>query len=76
MSREDYFNDSGLGNIVDPVLPDQGGRMMQADPGNVIPSREEDIRRRAFAIYESRGKQDGNALDDWLTAESIIKDNS
>ncbi|MGE5112015.1 MAG: DUF2934 domain-containing protein, partial [Acidobacteriaceae bacterium] len=56
-------------SIVDPVLPDQGGRLMGADPGQVVPSREEDIRRRAYAIYESRGKQDGSALTDWLAAE-------
>ncbi len=73
MSRGNYVNNSATDNMVDPVLPDQGGRLMSADPGYVIPSSEEDIRRRAYAIYESRGKQEGNALDDWLAAESSIK---
>ncbi len=61
---------SGSDKIVDPVLPDQAGRMMQADPGVVLPGTEEDIRRRAYAIYESRGRKDGSSLDDWLAAES------
>ncbi len=63
MATENY-------NTVDPVLPDQGGRLMAADPGCIS---EEDIRRRAYAIYESRGKQDGNAVADWLAAESELK---
>jgi hypothetical protein len=33
---------------------------------------EEIIRRRAFEIYEERGKVDGYALDDWLLAEAEI----
>ncbi|HEX6880627.1 MAG TPA: DUF2934 domain-containing protein [Terriglobales bacterium] len=70
MSRE---INSGSDKIVDPVLPDQAGRMTQADPGSVLPGTEEDIRRRAYAIYESRGKKDGNPLDDWLAAESSVQ---
>lgn len=31
-------------------------------------SREE-IERRAYEIYEQRGREDGHALDDWLMAE-------
>ena len=30
---------------------------------------EERIRRRAYELYEERGKVDGFALDDWLQAE-------
>jgi len=30
---------------------------------------EERIRRRAYQLYEERGKVDGFALDDWLLAE-------
>jgi hypothetical protein len=29
----------------------------------------EDIARRAYAIYEERGRSDGADLDDWLQAE-------
>ena len=30
------------------------------------------IRERAYQIYESRGKQDGNAVDDWLKARKEL----
>jgi Protein of unknown function (DUF2934) len=33
---------------------------------------EERIRRRAYELYEERGRVDGFALDDWLQAESEI----
>ena len=36
------------------------------------PAREESIRARAYAIYESRGCVDGRALDDWLAAEGEL----
>ena len=70
MTWVDNPSDSTTEKRVDPVLPDQGGRMTPADPGHVIPTKEEDIRCRAYAIYESRGKKDGHALEDWLAAES------
>jgi hypothetical protein len=34
---------------------------------------EEQIRRRAYEIYLSRGTQDGHADDDWLQAEQEIR---
>ncbi len=37
-------------------------------PGNI----EERIRRRAFELYEQRGKVNALALDDWLQAEAEI----
>ena len=33
---------------------------------------EESIRRRAYELYEQRGRVDGFALDDWLQAEGEI----
>jgi hypothetical protein len=33
---------------------------------------QEQIRRRAFELYEQRGKGDGNELGDWLQAESEV----
>jgi hypothetical protein len=33
---------------------------------------EERIRRRAYNLYEQRGRVDGFALDDWLQAEREI----
>ena len=59
--------------VIDPVLPDQRGRLMASDPGHVIPTSDEDVRRRAFAKFEQRGREDGRALDDWLAAESDVE---
>jgi len=33
---------------------------------------EELIRRRAYELYEGRGRVEGSALDDWLQAEREI----
>jgi hypothetical protein len=33
---------------------------------------QEQIRRRAFALYELRGRGDGHDRDDWLQAESEL----
>jgi len=30
------------------------------------------IRAQAYALYEQRGRQDGRALEDWLTAERQV----
>ena len=35
-------------------------------------SLEEEIRRRAYQLYEERGREDGHDLDDWLRAEAEI----
>ncbi len=32
--------------------------------------REEQIRRRAYELYEQRARKDGRELDDWLQAEA------
>ncbi|GIW47627.1 MAG: hypothetical protein KatS3mg078_1504 [Deltaproteobacteria bacterium] len=32
------------------------------------------IEKKAYELYEKRGKQEGRALDDWLEAERIIKE--
>ena len=58
--------------VVDPVLPDQGGRMTQSDLPAGLLIREEYVRIRAYQIYEARGRADGNALQDWLLAESEL----
>jgi len=36
------------------------------------PNHDEEIRRRAYEIYEARGREDGHDLDDWLLAEEEI----
>ena len=42
--------------------------MTVSDPG---PSQDQ-IRERAYQLYESRGRQDGQAHQDWLTAEQQV----
>ena len=40
---------------------------------NVSPiSVEEEIRRRAYELYEQRGRHPGYEHDDWLTAEREV----
>lgn len=34
---------------------------------------EENIRRRAYEIYQARGCEDGHDLDHWLEAEAEIR---
>ena len=36
---------------------------------------EEQIRRRAYQLYEARGRENGNDLEDWLHAEIDITGN-
>jgi hypothetical protein len=33
---------------------------------------QEQLRRRAYGLYEQRGREEGHELDDWLQAESEI----
>jgi len=34
--------------------------------------RQEKVRRRAYELYEQRGREDGHDLEHWLQAESEI----
>lgn len=36
----------------------------------------EQIRRRAYEIYEARGRQDGKEFDDWVTAEQELTEHN
>ena len=40
---------------------------------NPVPNVEDEIRRRAYELYEQRGREDGHDMDDWLRAEEEIK---
>ena len=35
-------------------------------------SLEEQIRHRAYELYEARGGEDGRDLEDWLRAEELV----
>ena len=37
---------------------------------------QEQIRQRAYELFEKRGCEDGHALDDWLQAEAEIVENA
>jgi hypothetical protein len=37
------------------------------------PNMEEEIRRRAYQLFEARGGEDGHELEDWLRAEEEIR---
>ena len=39
---------------------------------NSIP--HEDIAKRAFELYEARGRQNGHDLEDWLQAEEELEE--
>ena len=43
-------------------------KMTGAQPQNL----EEQIRLRAYELYEERGREDGHDFDDWLRAEEEI----
>ncbi len=36
------------------------------------PPSEEQIRLRAYELYQTRGREDGHEMDDWLQAEAEI----
>ncbi len=45
----------------------------EPEPVTTLPQTlEEHIRRRAYDLYEARGRQDGHELDDWLEAEAQV----
>ena len=47
----------------------------RSDPPRTIPDPtmlEEQIRLRAYALHEARGRKHGRDLDDWLQAEAEI----
>ena len=45
----------------------------KSDEPTVLISAEQQIRQRAYELYEQRGRIDGRDLDDWLQAERSIK---
>ena len=55
----------------------EGREKVQKKPkekaGQEIESLHQMVAKKAFEIYEKRGKEPGRDLDDWLEAERIIK---
>ncbi len=49
-------------------------RKNAAPPVNLVPiNLEDEIRRRAYELYQQRGTASGSEAEDWLTAEREIK---
>ena len=36
-------------------------------------SREEQVQKKAYELYEKRGRVDGNDFADWLEAERLVR---
>ena len=50
------------------MKPEQRSEQPRTTPDPTM--LEEQIRRRAYELYEARGREDGHDLDDWLQAEA------
>jgi hypothetical protein len=43
---------------------------------SLTPQNDQQIRERAYEIYQARGGQDGNEVSDWLSAEREVKESN
>ncbi len=62
--------------ILDPIISKNPGLKLQSsesDGNDGQSDLREMIARRAYEIYEGRGKRDGDDLNDWLRAEAEVK---
>jgi Protein of unknown function (DUF2934) len=50
-----------------PSIPNKH-KILQSELAKV----DEKIRRRAYELYEQRGRRDGHEMDDWLRAEAEV----
>lgn len=41
---------------------------------NQVAATEEEIRQRAFELYEARGGESGHEMEDWFTAEKELNE--
>ena len=51
-------------------------KMSESVPFVAEENREEEIRRRAYELYEERGRKDCHDVEDWLRAEAEINGRS
>ena len=48
--------------------------VVKSEPRRVVPINiDEEIRRRAYELYEQRGAGSGHEADDWLAAEQEVR---
>lgn len=62
---------------IDTVTSSQQTSSISITPGNIAdapvhPEIEEEIRLRAYELYEQRGRQEGFHNEDWVRAETEI----
>ena len=50
----------------------RGERMLTKYTGGLEPPSRDEIARLAYHLYESRGRRDGQDVDDWLAAEQEL----
>jgi Protein of unknown function (DUF2934) len=59
--------------LTDIVAADTTGEWgMGKDTGGRTAPTHDEIARLAFSLYESRGRQDGHHIEDWLRAEQEL----
>lgn len=68
IDRTERLNARSEETVIETEQPEERG-FGSPDP---IPL-EKDIRRRAYELYEARGREKGHELDDWLEAEGQIR---
>jgi len=51
--------------------PQQGTNISTGE--NIVPNAEDEIRRRAYSLYEQHGREDGHDVEDWPRAEEEVK---
>jgi Protein of unknown function (DUF2934) len=49
-----------------------GERMLTKYTGGLEPPSRDEIARLAYRLYETRGRRDGQDVDDWLAAEQEL----
>jgi hypothetical protein len=60
------------GNAESSVKKPSLSTMPNPENSNGSDNLEQEVRRRAYELYEQRGRQDGMAEEDWLRAEAEV----
>ena len=58
--------------IASNVTPIRRSSNSDAHPSSLPLHMEQIVRRRAYELYEQRGREDGHAQEDWLHAEAEV----
>lgn len=62
------------GNEASPGKTRKKPATTSAASSHVAPDLQEEISRRAYELYEERGREDGHAAEDWLRAEAEVRE--